>query len=73
MLPNYSLNRDSLYYRSVREYGTDPGFDTYDGRFLPTQGPIGPTISGFRSWMVFAPMFRIVFVISSWKTVVLLA
>lgn len=45
----------------------------YGGRFLPTHGPEGPTISGLRSLMVFAPMLRIVFVISCCKTVVRLA
>jgi hypothetical protein len=44
------------------------GLGTQLGRFDPTHGPAGPTISGLRSAIVFAPQFLIVLVISSAMT-----
>ena len=42
---------------------------SHGGMFDPTQGPLGPTISGLSSAIVLAPQLRIVFVISSERTV----
>ena len=43
-------------------------FGAQFGRFAPTHGPLGPTISGFKSDILVAPIFRIVLSISSFKT-----
>lgn len=61
-LERMNSSRADISYASVSPYVV-PSV-TYDGRLAPIHNPNEPIISGFKSLIVAAPMFRIAFMTS---------